>query len=53
VWPKRIALAAGEQAARDIPGARLVELNGVGHIPHLEAPDEFHEALLNFLNLRK
>jgi len=40
----------GREAARDIPGARLVELNGVGHIPHLEAPDKFHNALLDFLN---
>lgn len=42
----------GKQAARDIPGARLVELNRVGHIPHLEAPGEFHKALLDFLNRR-
>lgn len=39
----------GKDAARDIPNARLVELKGVGHIPHLEAPDQFHQALLDFL----
>jgi pimeloyl-ACP methyl ester carboxylesterase len=39
----------GRQAARAIPGARLVELEGVGHIPHLEAPERFHAALLEFL----
>jgi pimeloyl-ACP methyl ester carboxylesterase len=39
----------GKEAARDIPGAKLVELNNVGHIPHLEAPDRFHAALLEFL----
>jgi pimeloyl-ACP methyl ester carboxylesterase len=39
----------GREAARDIPGALLVELEDVGHIPHLEAPDSFHHALLDFL----
>jgi len=39
----------GKQAARDIPGSRLVELQRVGHIPHLEAMNVFHRALLDFL----
>jgi pimeloyl-ACP methyl ester carboxylesterase len=39
----------GKQAARAIPGAKLVELDGVGHIPHVEAPDRFHAALIDFL----
>jgi pimeloyl-ACP methyl ester carboxylesterase len=39
----------GRAAARDIPGSRLVELPGVNHIPHLEAPLQFHNALLEFL----
>jgi len=39
----------GRRAARAIPGAQLVELEGVGHIPHLEAPDRFHAALLESL----
>jgi pimeloyl-ACP methyl ester carboxylesterase len=39
----------GRAAARDIPGSRLVELPDVGHIPHLEAPEAFHRALLDFL----
>jgi len=39
----------GKQAALAIPGAKLVELDGVGHIPHLEAADRFHPALLMFL----
>jgi pimeloyl-ACP methyl ester carboxylesterase len=39
----------GKRAAGVIPGARLVELEGVGHIPHLEAPERFHAALLEFL----
>jgi pimeloyl-ACP methyl ester carboxylesterase len=39
----------GRRAARAIPGAKLVELDGVGHIPHLEDPARFHAALLEFL----
>jgi pimeloyl-ACP methyl ester carboxylesterase len=39
----------GRAAARDIPNAKLVEIPNVGHIPHLEAADRFHAALLEFL----
>ena len=40
----------GKAAARDIPGSKLVEINNVGHIPHLEAPEAFNKAVLSFLN---
>jgi pimeloyl-ACP methyl ester carboxylesterase len=40
----------GREAAADIPGAKLVELEDVGHIPHLEVPERFHEELLGFLS---
>ena len=30
-------------------GARLVEIAGAGHIPHMEMKGKFHEALLDFL----
>ncbi|MES2465100.1 MAG: alpha/beta hydrolase [Armatimonadota bacterium] len=36
----------GRAAARDIPGAKLVEIPDCGHIPHVEAPATFHAALL-------
>jgi pimeloyl-ACP methyl ester carboxylesterase len=39
----------GKDAARDIPGSKLVELRRVGHIPHLEVPELFHQALMDFL----
>jgi pimeloyl-ACP methyl ester carboxylesterase len=39
----------GKKASENIPDAELAELEGVGHIPHLEAPDKFHWALLEFL----
>jgi pimeloyl-ACP methyl ester carboxylesterase len=38
----------GRKAAAAISGSRLVELANVGHVPHLEAPKAFHEALLDF-----
>lgn len=39
----------GKRAARAVPGARLVELGGVAHIPHLESADRFQAVLLDFL----
>lgn len=39
----------GKRAAQAIPGARLVEIPNVGHIPHLEASEQFHRALIRFL----
>ncbi|GAA3927037.1 alpha/beta hydrolase [Hymenobacter algoricola] len=41
--------ALGRRTAAQIKGAKLVELPGVGHIPHLEAPAQFHQALRAFL----
>ncbi len=32
-----------------IPGARLVEIPGAGHVSNVARPDEFNEALLQFL----
>jgi len=39
----------GKDAQKRIPGARLVEFDNVGHVPHLEAPERFHAAVLDFL----
>jgi pimeloyl-ACP methyl ester carboxylesterase len=41
--------ALGKRTAEQIRGAKLVALEKVGHIPHLEAPKEFQAALLTFL----
>ena len=41
--------ALGKRTAQAIPNARLVEMANIGHIPHLEAPTEFHRALIAFL----
>lgn len=32
-----------------ILGSRLVELIGVGHIPHIQAPEQFRDAVLGYL----
>ncbi|WP_092668579.1 alpha/beta fold hydrolase [Hymenobacter arizonensis] len=41
--------ALGRRTAAQIKGAKLMELEKVGHIPHLEAAAQFHRALLGFL----
>lgn len=39
----------GRRAAKAIPNAKLVELNGVGHIPQVENFPAYRKALLEFL----
>lgn len=39
----------GKAAQQRIPGAKLVEFETVGHAPHLEVPERFHAAVLEFL----
>ena len=39
----------GKAAAKTIPDATLVEFPGVGHLPQLEAYDDYFEALKGFL----
>lgn len=41
--------ALGKKTARLIPHATLVEIPNVGHVPHFEAPERFHQELLSFL----
>jgi pimeloyl-ACP methyl ester carboxylesterase len=39
----------GRKAAAAIPGAKLVEIEGVGHLPQVEAFPRYRDALLAFL----
>lgn len=39
----------GEQAAAVIPDCTLVEFPDLGHAPQIQAPERFHEALLNWM----
>src|SRR5271163_4345802 len=41
--------ARAKHIAETIPGAELVLLPNLGHVPHLEAPDVFLPALMKFL----
>ncbi|MDQ4141501.1 MAG: alpha/beta hydrolase [Bacteroidota bacterium] len=39
----------GRKAVNQIRTSKLVGLPGVGHIPHLQVPDAFHKAVMNFV----
>jgi pimeloyl-ACP methyl ester carboxylesterase len=39
----------GKNAKQQIKNSKLVELNGVGHIPHIQAPGLFKKTLFDFL----
>jgi pimeloyl-ACP methyl ester carboxylesterase len=41
--------ALGREAVKDLPHGRLVEIEGSGHVPHIERPNEFDMALTAFL----
>jgi len=41
--------ALAKNVADTIPNAELVLIDNVGHIPHLEAPDQIHAELIRFL----
>jgi pimeloyl-ACP methyl ester carboxylesterase len=45
VYPPALA----REMARRIPGAELVLMEGTGHLANLERPEQFNEALLDFL----
>lgn len=44
-----VPYANGQTLAAEIPGARLLTLAGVGHLPHIEATEQFNRAVLAFL----
>jgi 3-oxoadipate enol-lactonase len=41
--------AMAQDIARRIPGAELVTMKGVGHLSNLEQPEEFNQAVMEFL----
>ena len=43
-WPE-----LGRQAAKDVPDAKLVEIDHAGHLPHIEQPEQTEAALAVFL----
>lgn len=40
----------GRKAVQVIPNAKLVPIENVGHVPHVEVPDVFNRAVIEFLN---
>jgi pimeloyl-ACP methyl ester carboxylesterase len=40
----------GQTLAAGIPGAQFLTLRGVGHLPHIEATEEFNRAVIAFLD---
>lgn len=40
----------GRKTQQKIPGSKLVEIENVGHLPHIEAFERFIAPLINFLN---
>lgn len=42
----------GRKTAAAIPGAQLVEIEGIGHLPQIEAYDRFLPPLVGFLEQR-
>jgi pimeloyl-ACP methyl ester carboxylesterase len=49
VYPPALA----QEVARRIPGAKLVMLEGVGHLPNLEQPERFNAVVLEFLQTQE
>jgi pimeloyl-ACP methyl ester carboxylesterase len=43
----------GARTAEAIPNAKLVELEGIGHVPQYEAYDDYIEALTDFLSAQR
>ena len=43
--------AIGRELAARLPDGRAVELDGVGHCPHMQVPDRFVAAITPFLRL--
>ena len=39
----------GQVLAAEIPGAKFLTLPGVGHLPHVEAAEQFNRAVMEFL----
>ena len=52
VWGREdelISVTRAEKFRHGIPGAKLVVFEQCGHVPQLEKPDDFNQAVLDFL----
>jgi pimeloyl-ACP methyl ester carboxylesterase len=48
---RAVHFASAEPLRRNFRNARLVALEGVGHLPYEEAPEDFNRALIEFLTI--
>jgi magnesium chelatase accessory protein len=48
-----VALRVAERAAQAMPAARLIALQGVGHIAHEEAPERVAEEIARFTEMAR
>jgi pimeloyl-ACP methyl ester carboxylesterase len=46
-------LRAAEVMAKAIPGAQKAVISGAAHLPNMEKPAEFNQALMDFLRATK
>ena len=56
VWgtnDRAVSYASAEPLRKNFTNASLVALEGVGHLPYEECPNEFNRALINFLTAPK
>lgn len=54
VWGTKDRLvyySSAERLMRNLPNARLVSIEGAGHLPFEECPEQFNAALLSFLGI--
>jgi len=54
IWGSRdkaVAPASAERLKRNFRQCQLVMMNGIGHLPYEEAPDEFNRVVKAFLFL--
>jgi pimeloyl-ACP methyl ester carboxylesterase len=53
IWGDRddiIPVSHAHAAHQAIPGSRLVIIEGAGHFPQIEAPEQFVKALVDFVD---
>jgi len=50
---KLIPLSFAERFHKEIPGSRLEVIDNCGHMPHVECPEKFNTAVLQFLSATK
>ena len=56
IWGRKdtvIPISKGEELARFVYGAHLLVMDGVGHVPQIEAPEAFYTNIIKAMELIK